>query len=452
MKTAKNLEESKKKVKELKEKREIWDKNCIGQPWNEDDLYESGRKIKVYRKTITELSQKLAEEPSNQTIKDKINQLNNLLQTEQTNYAVLSNKFKEYSEFNGIKIAEAEAKHEKLKKQLSGFDKIKKPWIFLAASVLPLSLLFSILLAVLMYIIFSAYEWIGIISFFVISVAIYTGILYNGYAAVTEKQEWIIQFQGQYLTTWEAGWHFQFPFFMEIVGKFFLGDTILALETTPGGIDKVEFSDTSANIRANIYYRIFNSYAAMYTVDDVEKAIAKKMEAGIRAYYGSMSLDNAIATREEVDLRKIIIINTTEANKFKEWGVEIVSLVVTDIIVPPEIEKVRNQKIEAEKELEVSQVKQRQAAIEAETAKIEGQKEGNKLLEKAKAIGKTVDELLEYELTLKRFEALGKSGMLIVSDDINIAKSAISGAAIGKGMNANQTPSATTANVSTKTK
>ena len=452
MKTAQDLAELEKATNELKSRRDAWDKKCVTQPWNEDNLYESGKKIKVYRKTITELSQKLAKEPDSQSTKDKINQLNGLLQEEQTNYAAISNQFKEYMEFSGIKIAEAEAKCEKLKKQLSGLDKMKKPWIFLAVSVLPLSLFCSILLAVLMYVIFSAYEWVGVISFFIISVAVYAGILYNGYEPVSEKEEWIIQFQGEYITTWEAGWHFRFPFFMEIIGKFFLGDTLLPLQTTQGGIDKVEFSDTSADIKANIYYRMFNSFASMYAVDDVEKAIAKKMEAGIRAYYGNMSLDNAIATREEVDLRKIITINTTEANKFKEWGVEIVSLVVTDIIVPPDIEEVRNKKIKAEKELEVSQVKQRQAIIEAETAKIEGQKEGNKLREKAKAIGKTVDELLSYELTLKKFEALGKSGMLIVSDDSKISESAVAGAAMGKGMNANQAPSATTVNAGTKTK
>lgn len=440
MKTAEDLQDLKDAIEGLKTKRTAWDKKCVTEPWNEDDIYESGKKIKIYQKTITELSQKMAEEPDNQSIKDKISQLNSLLQEEQKIHASLTNRFKEYAEFSGIEIAKAEAKYEKLKGQLLGYKKIKKPLILLCISILLLSFLCSGLSAVLIHLIFPEYVLIAVVSFFGIPSAICAMIFYNGYETVPEKEEWIIQFQGGYMTTWDAGWHFRFPLFMEIVGKFFLGDTFLSLETTPGGIDKVEFSDTSANIEAYVYYRIINSFAAMYKNEDIEQAITKKMEAGIRLYYGSMSLDNAIATRQEVNLRKIIVIDAAGANKFKEWGVEIVSLIITNIIVPPEIEKIRNKKIEAEKELEVTQVKQRQATIEAKTAEIEGQKEGNKLREKAKTIGKTVDELMEYELTIKKFEALGKSGMLIVSDDLNISKSAISGIAMGKGMNMNQKP------------
>lgn len=433
-KTEKELEKLLEQKNKLIKDRKNWDKECKTYPWSEDDIYESSKRIKTYRKTMAELVQNFKEEPSNQAIKDKIDHLDSLLKEEQKKYAVLMEKLKRYQGFSGIKVAEAEAKHKKLEKQLAGQKKTNRPWIFLGIGFAVLTMISLVISAMLIPQMFPGYGWVGALLSIVFLSAAYAGVFYSGYKPVSENEEWIVEFLGEYITTWESGPHFQFPFLMRVVGEYFLGDTLLPLRMTDNKSAKVDFTDTSAEVKVSLYYRIFDSYAAMYGIDDVEKAIAEKMEAGIRAYYGGQSLDYAIATRAEVDLRKIIIQNATEAEKFKKWGVEIVSLAVTDIIVPTNIEKIRDTRIEADKALEVAKVQKEQAVVEAEKALIKGQEEGNKLKKKAETIGKTVEELLDYELKLKRYEAISKSSMLIVNEgNTDVSTPAIAGAAMGKG-------------------
>ncbi|MFA5360263.1 MAG: SPFH domain-containing protein [Patescibacteria group bacterium] len=436
-------------LKEIKEKKDRWNAKCLTTPWNEDDVYNIKSVIRDDRKQLFLLRNELRIVKGADKIKeieDKIKIMECQTENDEKKLAGLNLRYKEYLESSGIKTAEVEAEKEKAEKQLEGKKKMQKYWSYLIYAVLSISAVITTAVSLIFLFIFGIKIWLASCILIlpvalILAATIIAKILLKGYTEVPEKEEWIIQFQGKYLTNWEAGWYIKFPFFMEIRGKVFMGDNMLKLHMAekkdqagkPSA--KVDFIDSSAEVIVNIFYRVFNSRKAIYDIDDAEKAIAEKMEAGIRAYYGNQTIDEAIASRAEVELRKIIIQSATEAEVFKSWGIKIISLAVTDIILPKDVEELRTNKLKAEKEREVAEIKKEQTRIEVETAELQGQGAGNRLKGMATATGKTVEEIISLHLQEKKFEAWSKSGMLIVNNDSSeTANNAIKGAAMGSGM------------------
>lgn len=432
---------------EIEGKKKLWDKECANNPWNEDDLYNVKSIIKENRKELNKLKNELKVIQKNEeaeVIKNRIENLKKIIDDDEKKFAKLNLRYKEYLESSGIKTAEAKTEKEKAEKQLEGYNIMSKYWRYLFLAVFGLSIIITIIIGVISSFIFGAKVWIiySLLAFFIgLFMVMVITIISRGYTQVSEKEEWNIQFQGKILTIWESGWHIKFPFFMEISGKVFMGDNMLKLHMAENKDQagkpsaKVDFVDSSAEIIVNIFYRVFDSYKAIYNIDNIERAVEEKMESGIRAYYGNQTIDEAIANRMEVDLRKIIIQNATEAEIFKSWGVKIISLAVTDIILPTEVEEARTKKLKADKEREVAEIKREQTRIEVETAELEGQSAGNRLKGMAKATGKTIEEIIALHLQEKRFEAWSKSGMLIVNNDSSeTANSAIKGAAMAAGI------------------
>lgn len=447
----KKLEKTIFNLEEIKKKKKAWNEKCITNPWHEDELYNIKNIIKQNRKELNKIENELKVDQTaaeSKAIKDKIQKLKETIGEDETKMSELNSRYKEYLESSGIKMAEAEGEKEKAEKQLEGYKIMNKYWKYLFFAIFGLSVVATIAISIIVSLIFGIKMWV-IYFLFIFSVglfaAICTAIISGGYIQVPEKEEWTIQFQGKLLTIWEPGWHIKFPFFMEISGKIFMADNMLKLHMAdnkdqngkPGA--KVDFIDSSAEIIVNIFYCIFNSYKAIYNIDNIEKAIEEKMESGIRAYYGNQTIDEAIAGRAEVELRKIIIQNATEAEVFKGWGVKITSLAVTDITLSKEVEELRTNKLKADKEREIAEIKKEQTRIEVETAELQGQGAGNRLKGMAAATGKTIEEIISLHLQEKKFEAWSKSGMLVVNNDSSeTANNAVKGAVIATGMKINQ--------------
>ena len=193
----------------------------------------------------------------------------------------------------------------------------------------------------------------------------------------------------------------------------------------------MDFADGSGEVVIQLFFRIFDTYKATYAIDSVVSSIKEKMEAGIRAYYGPIPIDMAIQTRAEVHLRKIISQGATEADKFKEWGVIIESLAVTDIKLPKELEEKRGEVLLADKDYEISKIDRDKEKVLAETRKIKGRGRGEQVKSIAESAGISPSEALNYDLSEQRYSAWGKAGILIAGDSEGQPNSALTGAVAG---------------------
>jgi len=442
------LTETQKKLETINTSKESWDKeqSTAEEKFNEDQISILRINVKKDQSTIACLKATLRLQIKKEKREEIIEQIQFLeTQTKENveKLVKLNTKFRDYLKVSGMKISELEAKKEELEIQLSGARLVYAGWIWLILTVLSVAAIMGITISIGLWFYLASWEisiFSGISAVIPLIAIIMGGIILAGYHPVPEKQEWTIELFGKFVMIWRTGFHIKLPFFMTVSGKVYMGDVTLPLnlggERNAEGkqTSMVEFLDSSAGVIVNVFYRIFSAYRAIYNIDNLGSATGKKMEAGIRAYYGNQTIDEAIAGRAEVDLRKIITQNATEAEIFKTWGATIISLAVTDFTLPDKVEESRQTKLIADKEKEVAEIKQQKAIIDAETAKIQGTLEGNRLKQLATTIEQPIDKTMEYDLMVKRLNAYEKSGMLIVGDQGD-AKSAgaIAGAAAQLG-------------------
>ena len=212
---------------------------------------------------------------------------------------------------------------------------------------------------------------------------------------VPEKEVWVIQWVGRYLTSWKSGLHFQFPLlgFMKVDAQVYMGDQMMPLcmdEKVPEGYGggKVDFTDGSARVDATVYFRIVCPEKAVYGVNDVFAAIAEKLDGAVRTCLGALTLDEANRLKAQYNLARILNgvshgnapPEATQSLLYREaydrWGVEILSVAISDIELSEAQIAAREKVLVAEKEAQAAehmkQVEIRRAEAKAQSIRLEG--------------------------------------------------------------------------------
>lgn len=399
------------------EAKESFKKDLHG--FNEDTMMDLQTIIKDKRKRMIELQEKTAEAKNNEK-DDILAQIENLkaeiIEHEKERKELRDIFEKDY--VKSIDLAELKAVLKKRIRQKIGMEKIMNFW---SAGLGIIFLLLHILLIVYNMLAENnlASYW-GSVTFFVVTLL----TLIASFRTVEENWEWNISLLGKYVTTWEAGFNFKIPVFMNIDRRVFMGilkETLYMDERSRSDENekisaKVDFANGSAEVIAELFFRIFDSFKATYFNKEIVESIKEKMEAGIRAYYGPIPIDTAIETRADIFLRRIINQGATEADKFREWGSIIDSLAITDIKLSGKLEEKRNSILFAEKDLQASKIDQKRAEVESKTAEIRGGGRGKEIKSLANEAGIDATEATSFDLSTKRYDAWGKAKILIAGD------------------------------------
>lgn len=324
---------------------------------------------------------------------------------------------------------------------------------------------------------------------------IFLGLLakaaYDGWMIVPENWEYSIEMLGVYIGyPLESGWYILFPWFklVKIKTAVFLGDQLMELyldENVKDGYGggNVEFEDCSSSLKAFLYFRIFDSGRSSYKTNDLFRAVAEKTDSLLRSFLGLYKLEEVIKMKSNFYLEAIVMLTdfcpdvaldetakkclkeNIEANwknsdfyvSLQKWGVEPLSLVISDIKLTEKLDKAREVILTAEKELQIAGIKQEQAKIEnvtkvlnAEADKTvsingsEAKKQHEILLgegvaeqvRKIVAAGIPKGQISKWLIKNKQWEAIGKGGnsVTIIEDNGN-SREASRGANFGSGFN-----------------
>ncbi len=125
-------------------------------------------------------------------------------------------------------------------------------------------------------------------------------------------------------------------------------------------------------LRVNLYvtHRIVDGRAALQNVQDHSDALYREAQLALRAAVGRRKLDALLADKEVLvpEIRKAL-----EA-RASEFGVQIVSVGLRDVILPGDMKTILNQVIEAEKKAQANLIRRREetaaARSQANTAKL----------------------------------------------------------------------------------
>ena len=183
---------------------------------------------------------------------------------------------------------------------------------------------------------------------------------------VPQANAWVIEALGQYHETWDAGLHFKVPIIYRISKKISLKEQVADFEPQP----VITKDNVTMMVDSVVFFYIFDPKLFAYGVERPIAAIENLSATTLRNIIGSMTLDETLTSRDEINVKITSILD--EATD--KWGIKVSRVEVKNIDPPRSIKDAMEKQMKAERE-------KREAILTAEGKKqsaitlAEGEKE-----------------------------------------------------------------------------
>ncbi len=101
-----------------------------------------------------------------------------------------------------------------------------------------------------------------------------------------------------------------------------------------------------AEIDAALFFLVSDSEKAVITIQDFKFAVAQYAQAALRDVVGSLSLDELLSEREQIQIR----IKEHVEERVRDWGLRVDSLRLQDIELPEDLKRMMSRQASAERE------------------------------------------------------------------------------------------------------
>jgi len=282
---------------------------------------------------------------------------------------------------------------------------------------------------------------------FIILLFIVLIVLIRTICIVPQASGWVVEFLGQYHTTWEAGLHIKIPFFYKIVKKVSLKEQVADFEPQP----VITKDNVTMMVDSVVFFSVFDAKLFTYGVERPIAAIENLSATTLRNIIGSMTLDETLTSRDSINSQITAILD--EATD--KWGIKVSRVEVKNIMPPQSIQDAMEKQMRAEREkreailsaegkkqsaITLAEGEKQAAILRAEAVKeqrikeAEGEAEALLAVQRAKAEGiRLINEAAPSQqyLTLQSFDAVakmadGQATKIIVPSDISNLAGSIS--------------------------
>lgn len=295
----------------------------------------------------------------------------------------------------------------------------------------------------------------GIIIIAAIIVIIIILVLTN-IRIVPQTNAYVIEVLGKYKTTWNAGLHCKAPFISRIANKVSLKEQVL--DTPPQPV--ITKDNVTMQIDAVVYFHIFDPKLYTYGAAQPVLALANLSATTLRNIIGSMSLDEALVSRDTINAQLTALLDKAT----DPWGIKVTRVELKNIMPPADIKEAMEKQLRAERSrresvllasgvresLETEALGRKQAKIleaeaekEAQIAIAQARATAIKLVYEAEALG--LERLSQVNISdevlkLKGLEALkdvadGRATKIYMPSDIAsiVSNLGVAGEALGIG-------------------
>ena len=212
---------------------------------------------------------------------------------------------------------------------------------------------------------------LGISSILIIAAALVVlFILIKGICIVEQGSEYVVETLGKYTSTLKPGLHVIIPLYQSVAAKIVIKEQVLDVETQIC----ITKDNTSVHVDGVAFYAITDAAAAVYQVNDLDRAMINLAMTNIRTVVGSMDLDDLLSQRDEINARLLKVIDEAAGN----WGVRVTRVEIKNIEPPADILEAmaRQKKAEQYKRAEILEAEGRR---QAEILRAEGEKQAQVL-------------------------------------------------------------------------
>ncbi|MCF0150977.1 MAG: SPFH/Band 7/PHB domain protein [Firmicutes bacterium] len=256
---------------------------------------------------------------------------------------------------------------------------------------------------------------------------------------VPQANAWVVESLGRYKDTWQAGLHFKVPVIYKVIKKVSLKEQVADFEPQP----VITKDNVTMMVDSVVFFYIFDAKLFSYGVERPLAAIENLSATTLRNIIGSMTLDETLTSRDDINSRITAILD--EATD--KWGIKVSRVEVKNIDPPRSIQEAMEKQMKAEREkreailtaegkkqsaITIAEGEKEAAILRAEAEKqqkirlAEGEAQALLAVQKAKAEGiRLINEAAPAAayMTLRSFEAAekmadGQATKIVVPSDI----------------------------------
>ena len=164
----------------------------------------------------------------------------------------------------------------------------------------------------------------------------------TGIRIVPQGSACVVERLGQYLDTWEAGFHFLVPFVDRITRRVLLKEQVADFPPQP----VITKDNVTMRIDSVVFFVITDPKLYVYGVENPIAAIENLTATTLRNIIGSMDLDTTLTSRETIntEMRSQLDIATDP------WGIKVNRVELKNILPPDAIREAMEKQMKAERE------------------------------------------------------------------------------------------------------
>ncbi len=201
---------------------------------------------------------------------------------------------------------------------------------------------------------------------FLILIVLLLVLLLTNIVVVPQTKAYVIEFLGQYQTTWRAGLHVKIPLLSRIIRKVDLRERVSDFPPQP----VITKDNVTMHIDTVVYQMVTDPKKYTYGVENPINALENLTATTLRNIIGEMELDQTLTSRDTINSRMCVILD--EATD--PWGIKVTRVELKNIQPPAEIQEAMEKQMKAERERRES-ILRAEGEKKAAILKAEGEKE-----------------------------------------------------------------------------